>query len=271
MSEEATKRIVSKGKCNFCNQVIAKSSMTRHLQSCKARQAANAAPSSGKVINTKVFHLSIEGTHANMYWMHIEIPTSTTLIKLDQFLRDIWLECCGHLSQFEIGGIQYAIDRLYGSPVDLDFSADNEQPVADPDGWRFPTMFPLTKRMSKFKLEDLLETGVKFTHEYDFGSTTDITLKVIGEREAQIKKKDDITILARNIPPEIMCDVCGKKLATHLCMACVYEDKGALCLSCAKKHPHDHYDMFMPVVNSPRVGVCGYTGDAPDSWVFWEQ
>ena len=269
MSEDTAKRIVSKGTCNFCNQVIAKSGMTRHLKSCKARQTANATIPSGKVTTTNLLHISIEGTYANMYWMHIEIPASSKLTKLDEFLREIWLECCGHLSQFEIEGVQYAIDRLYGMPVELDFSPDDENPILAPPGSRFLTMFPMTKRMSKFKLDKLLKTEMKFSYEYDFGSTTDLTLKVIGEREARVSKSNDINILARNIAPEIMCDVCGKNLATHLCMECVYDDKGALCLSCAKKHPHNHYDMFMPIVNSPRTGVCGYTGDAPDSWVFW--
>jgi len=270
MSEDTSKRLVSKGTCNFCNQVVAKSGMTRHLKSCKARQAANAIPPSGKLSTTNLLHLSIEGTYANMYWMHIEIPASAKLTQLDQFLRDIWLECCGHLSQFEINGVQYSIDKLYNQPVDLDFDPDDEEPIPAPPGSRFPTMFPVTKRMSKFKLGDLLKPGLKFTHEYDFGSTTYLTLKVMGEREAQINKSYDVKILSRNLPPEIMCDVCGKNLATHLCMECVYEDKGTLCLACAKKHPHDHYDMFMPIVNSPRTGECGYTGDAPDTWVFWE-
>jgi len=29
---------------------------------------------------------------------------SATLAKLDDYLRAIWLECCGHLSKFTIGG-----------------------------------------------------------------------------------------------------------------------------------------------------------------------
>lgn len=206
-----------------------------------------------------------------MYWMHIEIPAATQLIKLDQFLRDMWLECCGHLSQFEIAGVQYTIDRMFDQKLDLDLDFDdNAVPIPAPPGWRFPTLFPVRKHMSKYKLGDILKPGLKFTHEYDFGSTTYLTLKVIGEREAQINKSYDLKILARNIAPEIMCDVCGKNTATHLCMECIYDDKGRLCLSCAKKHPHDHYDMFLPVVNSPRVGECAYTGHAPPSWVFWE-
>ena len=32
---------------------------------------------------------------------------SATLEELDHYLRTIWLECCGHLSQFTIGGMLY--------------------------------------------------------------------------------------------------------------------------------------------------------------------
>lgn len=270
MSDDTSKRPVSKGVCNFCGQTIAKSGITRHLQSCKAHQAANATSSSGKSTTATLLHLSIEGTYANMYWMHIEIPAAKNLVDLDAFLRDIWLECCGHLSQFEIEGVHYAIDKLHGHSVELDFEADDAIPILAPPGSRFPTLFPITKRMSKFNLGDAIKPGIKFKYEYDFGSTTDLTLKVIGQRETQIPKSYDLKILARNLQPEIMCDVCGKQLATHLCTQCVYDGQAALCRSCAKKHSDDHYEMFLPIVNSPRTGECGYTGNAPDDWVFWE-
>ena len=28
--------------------------------------------------------------------------------------------------------------------------------------------------------------------------------------------------------------------------------------------------MFLPIVNSPRVGVCGYTGDADEGEFDWD-
>ena len=36
------------------------------------------------------------------------MPASDTLADLDDFLRAIWLECCGHLSEFTIGGTSYS-------------------------------------------------------------------------------------------------------------------------------------------------------------------
>jgi hypothetical protein len=47
-------------------------------------------------------------------------------------------------------------------------------------------------------------------------------------------------------------------------MECQYEDEvwGTLCAEHAEVHPHDGYGEPMLLVNSPRVGMCGYTGPA---------
>lgn len=44
----------------------------------------------------------------------------------------------------------------------------------------------------------------------------------------------------------------------------VYEHElsGFLCDHHAQDHPHDNYGDPMPLVNSPRVGMCGYEGPA---------
>ena len=63
--------------------------------------------------------------------------------------------------------------------------------------------------------------------------------------------------LARNLPPKILC-ACGE-LATQVCGQCNYDATSWLCKKCAAKHECGE-EMFLPVVNSPRVGVCAYTG-----------
>lgn len=42
-----------------------------------------------------------------IYWLVIEVKDTATLKDVDQFLRNIWLECCSHLSAFEIDGLSY--------------------------------------------------------------------------------------------------------------------------------------------------------------------
>ncbi len=85
--------------------------MTRHLEACEQRAAIQAeAGDRRKAQKTRVFHLVVEGSRLPMYWMHLEVSAETTLATLDHFLRDTWLECCGHLNAFTIGGVRYSVD-----------------------------------------------------------------------------------------------------------------------------------------------------------------
>src|SRR5437773_2451376 len=109
--EENMARQSSKGTCTFCHRELSKASMTRHLESCERRAAIQAeARSHQKAQKTRTFHLVVEGYRLPMYWMHLEVAAGTTLATLDHFLRDTWLECCGHLSAFTIGGVRYSVD-----------------------------------------------------------------------------------------------------------------------------------------------------------------
>ena len=66
---------------------------------------------------------------------------------------------------------------------------------------------------------------------------------------------EKIRILARNDMPDVVCAECPKP-AIHFCAECYNFYCGA-CLD-----GHDCGDeMALPVVNSPRMGVCGYYGD----------
>ncbi len=169
--------------------------------------------------------------------MHLEMPADDTLQMLDQFLRNAWLECCGHLSAFTIEGERYTV-----------------QPMND-------FFLGLREKSMNFPLSRVLNPGLKFRHEYDFGSTTELALKVVSEREGEFRGKT-VQIMARNNPPEILCQLCGKP-AVAICTQCVYEDEGWLCEEHAEEHECGE-EMLLPVVNSPRVGVCGYTGENSD-------
>lgn len=213
----------SEGKCGFCKNTFSKGGMTKHLASCEQRRAGSET-SSGKqkMQKTKLFHLVVTGHDSPEYWMHLEAPAEAALKDLDRFLRNIWLECCGHLSAFTIEGQTY-----------------------DEDGGMDVT------------LGKILSPGMKFYHEYDFGSTTELVLKVVSERDGQVSD-ESILLMSRNDPLLIMCASCGKP-AKQVCIECHWDGEGWLCSKCAKKHECGE-DMLLPVVNSPRVGVCGYTG-----------
>jgi len=69
--------------------------------------------------------------------------------------------------------------------------------------------------------------------------------------------------MARNNMPEEQCIECGEP-ATYLCIECLIEEEewSTLCEEHAQTHPHDSYDEPILLVNSPRMGVCGYDGPA---------
>ena len=175
-----------------------------------------------------VFHLLIEGRGQPQYWLHVEAAATATLLDLDRFLRDIWVECCGHLSAFTIGQTSFSV-----SP-DEEFD-DESMDVA---------------------LGQVLGPGLKFRYEYDFGSTTELILNVLSVREGVVGD-EAVQLLAENDPPLITCQ-CGKP-AVRVCAQCMWEGAGWLCRDCADKHACGE-EMLLPVVNSPRVGMCAYTG-----------
>lgn len=227
-------RQTSKGICTFCHGEFSKSTMARHLETCEQRASTEAkAGSRRKAQKIRAFHLVVEGRDLPMYWMHLDVTASTTLATLDRFLRETWLECCGHLSAFEIGGVRYAVD------AGMD------------DGWG------MDEKSMRVRLDKVFSPGQSCSYEYDYGTTTELKLKVIAEREVEAKGKA-IEVLARNSPPVIVCEECGKP-ATNVCSQCIFDGKGWLCDDCAVEHECGE-EMLLPVVNSPRVGMCAYSG-----------
>lgn len=95
---------------------------------------------------------------------------------------------------------------------------------------------------------------------YYFGSSTEISLSMI--QEIQDVDEKEIQILFRNKEIEFECSSCNNK-AIAICPYCIDEDEGFLCPACIDKHKcvqDEGEDLLSPLVNSPRAGVCGYTG-----------
>jgi hypothetical protein len=326
MANKPVTKEISRGICGFCKGEIEKAKMTQHLRYCKQRAAEEA--SSAKSQKTKLFHVVVEGRYNPQYWMHLEMPASDSLGDLDSFLRDIWLECCGHLSGFKIGDTEYSSEpeELFyfgGEEEFVENDSEEEEETIEELLDELPpvllqTLPPdLLKKLKEFQsvddvvqflraeqksikwggnhqtneeweeartrwarkqviewlldaledrsldvtLEKVLKVGQKCSYEYDYGSTTDLNLRVVAEREGvvQDKEEDNIEILARNIPPVILCKVCGQP-AKKVVSGYFDVEENAYCSSkCARKAGAD-IEMMLPVVNSPRVGVCGYTG-----------
>jgi len=216
-------RFVTEGKCYYCSKVVTKHVMMKHLDTCDKGLLSKDLLSDEKCF--PYFHILADAY--DIYWMHIAVSASAKLRELDKFLRDTWLECCGHVSTFKIDGFVYS---------------------------SYPEESFCEKSML-CKLFTLLSHGMEFIYEYDSALTTEINLKVLGELELEPGHKK-IEIMARNEPVEFICSSCPGK-ASFVCSYCEWDGTVFLCKSCAMAH-RCGVDMLLPVVNSPRMGICRY-------------
>ncbi|MEJ5311912.1 MAG: hypothetical protein WHX52_19280 [Anaerolineae bacterium] len=222
-----TRKQQTKGKCVFCDREMTRSGLARHLRTCPQRQEAINAANQASGEDQPMYHLQVQDGWAGDYWLHLEMKGTATLKDLDRYLRAIWLECCGHLSRFSIGG----------------WGSDD---------------IPMSRKIAK-----VFQVGVELTHIYDFGTSSVTLVKAVDVRKGKPLTRHPIFLMARNEMPEVKCMECDQP-AAWLCMECIYEfnETGALCDEHAREHPHDNYGEPMPWVNSPRVGMCGYDGPA---------
>ncbi len=241
------KRRMSRGECTLCGQEFSKNTIGRHVDKCWEALAAKEKHDKHSLQPTKFFRLAVEGRDLPEYWLHLDVRADATLEDLDEFLRRFWLECCGHLSAFTIGEARCRWEPPGGFDDD-DFFDDLDDAFG----------MPRERRMD-VTLASTVSPGTTFYHEYDFGSTTELKLRVLSEHEEPTRRKN-LRVLARNAPPVIPCDECGEEGDWIDPYASSYEIT-AICDACLEKKG-DHEGRLLPVVNSPRTGVCGYTGEA---------
>lgn len=219
------------GNCALCGYRGSKAAMTRHLKVCVPKQDR----AKGKA--SRLIHLRVEGALDPAYWLDVEIKSQAFLAALDDLLRKVWLECCGHMSAFEIGRVRYsrAVPGFFGGFL-------REQDMDVPVGQAMPPV------------------GFQFKYEYDFGSTTELNLRVVSQREGVVGRPL-LRLLARNEPPAWECLQCGNP-ATKVCVLCNQFEYGLFYAEHAAQHDCEGEGFFLPVVNSPRMGVCDYGGEA---------
>ena len=177
------------GKCYYCGKELTERTIKRHMKNCSEMKKVIEE----KMENTKgireQFLISIKDKQASRkYCVYVSIDAGLQLAHLDKFIRDIWVECCGHLSTFYI---------------------DREEYSHNSDG----------QYKMNFLLKDILSIDKKFQYKYDFDLTTHLILEVVDIIKVS-EEFSQIEIIARN-NEEIL--------------------EQAYC-------------------NSPRDGVCGYSG-----------
>ena len=221
------RRKQSRGKCGYCGREYTKGGMLRHLSACRQRNEIVTATDRKPGRETSLAHLRVRDSWNGDFWLDLEMPGSATLQDLDQYLRAIWMECCGHLSQFSVGGWS-------GDQISM-----------------------------KARIDRILQPSAELVHIYDFGDSSETVVISVAIRDGRPTTSHPIALMARNNPPEFSCMECERPAAS-LCIECVYEDdtQGTLCQHHKKTHPHKAYGDPLPVVNSPRMGMCGYDGPA---------
>lgn len=223
----------TRGTCERCGTSGTRGVLRKHLAACSAPVPEDSRRGRRRPAAAPGLLIEVVG-RPRAYWLFLGVAHDAKLSDLDAWLRATWLECCDHLSEFVIGPTRYS---SVPSPT-----------------------FSLKARAQSMHIGvgKALRPDVAFQHHYDFGSTTVVDLSVVGELIIPVASQA-IVLLASNEAPDILCSQCAEP-AVSLCPDCD-EDEGRcfLCVTCSALHPCGE-EMLRPVVNSPRMGMCGYSG-----------
>lgn len=226
------------GTCAVCGEAVTRQGARKHLTACVPAHDLAAGP------EQRLVHVRATAPGLAAYWLDLEIRADARLDALDSFLRRIWLECCGHLSAFAVGTVKY-----FSSGYDLGFDA----------GFGSLGRQRIVERSMSARLATALPPfGERFEYEYDFGSTTALQLTAVAERIGRPGLRSLARLLARNTAPVWPCAFCGQP-ATSVCSYCLGDPVSAFtCDAHLGDHDCGEVSGLLPVVNSPRMGVCGY-------------
>ncbi|MDR0835212.1 MAG: hypothetical protein LBN11_01350, partial [Tannerella sp.] len=195
------------------------------------------------------------------YFLSLWVNSEAKMKDVDQFLRDIWLECCGHLSAFRNPQARRSGGGMWGLFEAEELLEQGKMKEYEKLMEKTSGEIPMSQ-----KVKNVFHTDLKLEYEYDFGSTTALLLTVVAAFPIKADKK--IVLLSRNEPAEWLCDLCKTAPATQICAVHIWDEDSMFCDKCAKKHAkvcEDFADYAaMPVVNSPRMGVCAYEGGVID-------
>jgi len=216
-----TKSKKFEGQCKFCGQDFSKRQIAAHLAICEKRE-------NEKTGNIQGLMLGIYDSYLKDFWLIAETNKTAKLKDLDQLIRDVWVECCGHLSLFGNYGREISKNKI---------------------------------------IFDTLRPGDNLPYIYDFGSSTELVIKVLGYTNYKIGIKNPVELVARNYLPQASCIECGRQ-ALYVCTECGDEQMPFLCEKCIKKHDEDKGCYLLPIANSPRSGVCGYESPKPLEQLF---
>lgn len=200
------------GICNVCGITLYGSKVYDHIARCVEARYGISGTRAALKGRRRTLHISV-GSPERPHWMELGVRADTTLHELDRFLRSVWLECCGHLSHFDVGGVVYSM--MVPRPQDnFEFLPMDEHE----EQWR---------HMGR-TVGTVIRPATWFGHQFDYGTTTDLELRHTGEFEGLVQALSPtqpwhgrkIVILARNSPLRSCC-MCGRpaqwRLVPDLC------------------------------------------------------
>jgi hypothetical protein len=216
-------KIESIGECRFCDEKFSAKEIRRHLSKhlvvLEKKNTQKSKP---------FHHILIQGKYDKLMFLHILADSDAPIEAIDEFLREIWLECCGHMSGFYNKREEVDIDTKIG------------------------TVFTVAKEL---------------IYDYDFGTTTSLTVKALKtynlpfEEEIVILSRNEaLKIMCDGCNEKIATVMCQNCYSENGLLA--------FCKKCAKKHGKACEDFAdyaeCSIVNSPRCGQCGYDGGKID-------
>ena len=173
-----------KGNCYLCGAELGKVAMKNHILKLHS-------DSTGE---QECCLIKVEGMDKR-YWLLLDMPLTSSLKNLDDFLRKIWLECCGHMSAFEGSGYRE---------------------------------YPMSCKLSAFP------EGAQIGYEYDFGDTTRLQVTFVGQTRRK-KQREVVRLLARNTPIRWKCAGCGAPAELVDTEDMFGEAPACYCEACAEK------------------------------------
>jgi hypothetical protein len=231
----APRKETLKGTCLSCGVETTKNIMPSHISNCTARDEAIAAANANATTPAaeRLFHLRVQALYEPEMWLDIEMRGEAKLSDLDLYLLAIWLDCgCYHRSYFSQS------EECFG-----------------------PGMSLTDTIASVFQ-----NHRVKLFHSYDNQSSQCmVTCKCV--REGKPLTGNPIVLLARNTPILVPCKLCAAP-ATQICTMCFDDpEEGVFCENHIRSSEHPcitKWDdlLILPVMNSPRSGICAYCGPA---------
>ncbi len=156
----STTTLENSGTCFVCNETIDIDYAMHHLKNCGVTPV---------VLKTEqVFVIKVSS--GNEFWMFVEASGATTLKNLYLFLRSNWFECCGHMSEFFVDGVDDKTDYM------------------------------------EKNLNEMLSFGKTFHYQHNTGVATRIVGEVVAVKSSLLTK--DINLLLRKTIPEERCNTC---------------------------------------------------------------